>query len=160
MRHALLPLLLAPVLTYGQAVNPLAIPPALDLDTFDLVVDEHVHQFYPGLNTATYGVSAEYLGPTVILHTGDTARFRVHNDLAQVTNMHWHGLRVPGPMDGGPPREIAPGEELTLDYHDLLDGESESFECRCGATGCRGTVQGIPGNSVTAREARRTMGGA
>lgn len=57
-------------------------------------------------------------------------------------------------------REIAPGEELTLDYHDLLDGESESFECRCGATGCRGTVQGIPGNSVTAREARRTMGGA
>ncbi len=116
MRHALLPLLFAPVLTCGQAFNPLAVPPALDLDTFDLVVDEHVHQFYPGLNTATYGASAEYLGPTLVLHTGDTARFRVHNDLAQVTNMHWHGLRVPGPMDGGPPREIAPGDVWNVEY--------------------------------------------
>ncbi|MBL8001868.1 MAG: multicopper oxidase domain-containing protein [Flavobacteriales bacterium] len=116
MRHALLPLLFAPVLTCGQAFNPLAVPPALDLDTFDLVVDEHVHQFYPGLNTATYGASAEYLGPTLVLHTGDTARFRVHNDLTQVTNMHWHGLRVPGPMDGGPPREIAPGDVWNVEY--------------------------------------------
>lgn len=51
-------------------------------------------------------------------------------------------------------RDIAVGEELTLDYHELLDGESESFDCRCGAGSCRGRVQGIPGNSVTAREAR------
>ncbi|MFZ1685828.1 MAG: multicopper oxidase domain-containing protein [Flavobacteriales bacterium] len=93
----------------AQINNPLAIPPALDVDTFDLVVDEHVHQFYPGLNTPTYGASAEYLGPTLIFHTNDTTRIRVHNDLAQITNMHWHGLHVPAEFDGGPPREIAPG---------------------------------------------------
>lgn len=52
-------------------------------------------------------------------------------------------------------RAIVAGEELTLDYHDLLDGESESFDCRCGAATCRGRVQGIPGNSVTARERAR-----
>ncbi|MBK8498756.1 MAG: multicopper oxidase domain-containing protein [Flavobacteriales bacterium] len=96
--------------TTAQFNNPLAIPPALDLDTFDLVVDEHVHQFYPGVNTNTYGASAEYLGPTLILHRGDSARIRIHNELAQVTSMHWHGMHVPGEMDGGPPREVLPGE--------------------------------------------------
>jgi len=102
--------------TSAQFINPLAIPPALDLDTFQLVVDEHVHQFYPGVNTPTYGASAEYLGPTLIFHKGDTARIRVHNDLAQITNMHWHGLQVPAEFDGGPPREIAPGDFWDVKY--------------------------------------------
>lgn len=93
----------------AQFTNPLAIPPALDLDTFNLVVDEHVHQFYPGVNTNTYGASAEYLGPTLIMHRGDTAHVRVHNELAQVTSMHWHGMHVPGEQDGGPQRIVDPG---------------------------------------------------
>ena len=100
----------------AQFNNPMAIPPALDLDTFHLVVDEHVHQFYPGINTNTYGASAEYLGPTLIMHTGDTARIRVHNDLAQITTMHWHGLRVPGEFDGGPQRVIDPGDVWDVKY--------------------------------------------
>lgn len=99
------------------AQNPLAIPPALDQDTFELVVDEHVVQFYPGVSTNTYGASAPYLGPTLILHRGDTAHFRVVNQLDdQVTSMHWHGMHVPGEMDGGPPREVAPGETWQVKY--------------------------------------------
>ncbi len=48
-------------------------------------------------------------------------------------------------------RDTAAGEELTLDYADLLDEESEPFDCRCGTKGCRGLVRGTKGNSVTAR---------
>lgn len=94
----------------------MAIPPALDLDTFNLVVDEHTHEFYAGLSTHTYGASAEYLGPTLILHRGDSTRIRVHNQLAQITSMHWHGLHVPGDMDGGPQRIINPGESWMAEY--------------------------------------------
>lgn len=115
-RSLVIALLMAPSLAAAQALNPMAIPPALDLDTFDLTVDEHVHQFYPGINTNTYGVNGPYLGPTLILHQGDTAHFRIHNELAQVTSMHWHGLAVPGEMDGGPPREVEPGETWEVKY--------------------------------------------
>ena len=108
--------LLVPILSIGQVMNPMAIPPALDLDTFDLVVDEHIHQFYPGINTNTYGASAEYLGPTLIMHRGDTAHIRVHNELAQITSMHWHGMHVPGEQDGGPQRIIGPGEQWHAKY--------------------------------------------
>ena len=52
-------------------------------------------------------------------------------------------------------RDIAAGEELTLDYGELLNEEAEPFHCRCGAPGCRGLVTGRAGNSVTAREQLR-----
>jgi len=117
MRHTLLFTIgMVPALAIGQALNPMAIPPALDVDTFQLVVGEHQHQFYPGVTTTTFGVNGPYLGPTLILHQGDTSRFRVTNELQQVTNMHWHGMHVPGIVDGGPPREILPGEYWDLKY--------------------------------------------
>jgi FtsP/CotA-like multicopper oxidase with cupredoxin domain len=81
-----------------------------------LEVDEHVHQFYPGINTNTYGASAEYLGPTLILNRGDTTRIWVHNRLNQITSLHWHGMHVPGEMDGGPQRIIASGESWMAEF--------------------------------------------
>jgi bilirubin oxidase len=116
MRYFSLAIVLAFASSANGQMNPLAIPPALELDTFDLEADEHVHQFYPGINTSTYGASAEYLGPTLILHRGDTARIRVHNQLAEMTSMHWHGMHVPGEMDGGPQRIIEPGESFMAEF--------------------------------------------
>ncbi|MBK8949345.1 MAG: multicopper oxidase domain-containing protein [Flavobacteriales bacterium] len=112
----LLPTCVLSIVSVAQVMNPMAVPPALDLDTFDLDVDEHVVNFYPGVNTNTYGASAPYLGPTLILHRGDTARVRVHNHLGQVTSMHWHCMRVPGWADGGPPREVLPGESWFVEF--------------------------------------------
>lgn len=52
-------------------------------------------------------------------------------------------------------RDIAAGEELTLDYGELVSDGAEPFLCRCGAPTCRGLVAGRAGNSVTAREQGR-----
>ena len=49
-------------------------------------------------------------------------------------------------------RAIRAGDELTLDYAQFLDASAEVFECRCGASTCRGRVAGVVGNSVTVRE--------
>jgi uncharacterized protein len=40
-------------------------------------------------------------------------------------------------------RDIAAGEELTLDYAMFLTDPGFAMECHCGAVGCRGTVTGI-----------------
>jgi D-alanine-D-alanine ligase-like ATP-grasp enzyme len=47
-------------------------------------------------------------------------------------------------------RDLAAGEELTLDYATMLNEQSESFPCTCGAANCRGAVAGAPGNFLTA----------
>ena len=49
-------------------------------------------------------------------------------------------------------RNIKKGEELTLDYSEFLDENMESFDCRCGAVGCRGIVTGVSNNTVNSRE--------
>ena len=35
-------------------------------------------------------------------------------------------------------RDIQPGEELTIDYR--FDKDVETVICKCGAAGCRGTI--------------------
>lgn len=49
-------------------------------------------------------------------------------------------------------RPIKKDEELTLDYASFLDHSMEPFECRCGEGSCKGLINGIENNSVTARE--------
>ncbi|MBL7986208.1 MAG: multicopper oxidase domain-containing protein, partial [Flavobacteriales bacterium] len=106
-----------PLAAFGQALNPLAIPPLLATDTLVLIVDEHTHPFYPGITTPTYGVNGTFLGPTLLMQHGDTAHIRVENQLdMEHTNMHWHGMQVPGECDGGPQRMVMPGESWSLAY--------------------------------------------
>lgn len=49
-------------------------------------------------------------------------------------------------------RPISVGEELTMDYANLLNESAETFDCQCGAANCRKIISGLPGNSVTLRE--------
>ncbi|MBS1188830.1 MAG: protein-lysine N-methyltransferase [Rhodocyclaceae bacterium] len=49
-------------------------------------------------------------------------------------------------------RDIAAGEELTLDYATFCNETMHPFECGCGAPGCRRRIHGIPGN-LLGREA-------
>lgn len=55
-------------------------------------------------------------------------------------------------------RNIAKGEELTLDYAQFLDENMEPFRCRCQSEKCRGLIMGIPGNSLTIREKGLAVG--
>lgn len=99
-----------------SAQNPLAIPPLIEQDTFQLVLDEGTKEFYPGVVTDTYGISAPFLGAALLLHQGDTARFHVVNQLAEPSGMHWNGLEVPPEFDGSPPLMLMPGDSWDVKY--------------------------------------------
>ena len=49
-------------------------------------------------------------------------------------------------------RNIAKGEELTLNYALFLDEHMEPFMCTCGSENCKGYITGTPDISVTNRE--------
>jgi FtsP/CotA-like multicopper oxidase with cupredoxin domain len=56
-------------------------------------------------------------GPLLRAKQGEELRLRLINQLAQPTTVHWHGIRLPNPMDGVPSLTqpaIAPGE--SYDY--------------------------------------------
>src|SRR6185437_6578401 len=58
-------------------------------------------------------------GPILRLAEGDTVTIRVRNVLRERTSIHWHGIRLPNPMDGVPGLTfpgIASGETFTYRF--------------------------------------------
>jgi hypothetical protein len=57
--------------------------------------------------------------PTLLWREGDTLTLAVTNRLDEPSSIHWHGVRVPSPMDGVPGlsfRGIAPGETFVYRF--------------------------------------------
>ncbi|HEU4808093.1 MAG TPA: multicopper oxidase domain-containing protein, partial [Homoserinimonas sp.] len=123
--------------------NPLAIPPLAESTTdadgrrvFDLAAQPGTTEFIPGRPADTWGFNQDYLGPTLVLNDGEDVAVQVHNELAEATTVHWHGMHLPAAMDGGPHHMVEPGEtwspEWTVDqdaatlwYHPHPHGETE-----------------------------------
>lgn len=61
---------------------------------------------YPRTDVWAYGGVVP--GPEIRLGQGERLRVAVENRLAESTTVHWHGVRVPNPMDGVPHLTQAP----------------------------------------------------
>ncbi|HLY91554.1 MAG TPA: multicopper oxidase domain-containing protein, partial [Acetobacteraceae bacterium] len=66
-------------------------------------------KFLPGHATRTYGYSAPFLGPALRLRRGGKVAIDFTSHLPEPTTVHWHGLIIPGYLDGGPHQPVAPG---------------------------------------------------
>ncbi|MEM7302430.1 MAG: multicopper oxidase domain-containing protein [Pseudomonadota bacterium] len=67
------------------------------------------HDFGSGTFSPTLGINANHLGPVVRVKSGQTLPFAVKNTLPEPVALHWHGLHIPGNVDGGPHQEITTG---------------------------------------------------
>ena len=119
--------------------QPLRIPPLLDArrqgQSISLTAQAGSTEFFAGRESRTLGYNGSYLGPTIRLHRGDDVQMAVTNALGQNTTVHWHGLLVPGELDGGPHQLIRPGDTwrpvlpvrqpaATLFYHTHVHGQT------------------------------------
>lgn len=91
--------------------------------------------FFPGRESVTLGYNGSYLGPTLRVHRGDDVEMVVTNALGEDTTVHWHGLLIPGELDGGPHQTIRSGSTwrpvlpirqpaATLWYHSHAHGRT------------------------------------
>lgn len=121
-----------------ESGNKLPIPPLLEDKNpeegkaeFDLKVQYGKKEFIEGYETNTLGYNGDYLGPIIKVNKGDDVKVNVNNTLDEPTTVHWHGLEVPGEMDGGPHQVVDPNttwkpyfkidqQAATLWYHPHL----------------------------------------
>lgn len=91
--------------------RPLPIPPLAEAGGGVTTLTAAFGQsaFFDGRATPSWGYSQPFLGPTLRMKRGATARMRVENRLDFEITSHWHGGQFPGHMDGGPQLAIAPG---------------------------------------------------
>lgn len=133
------------VSTAGGTVfrDEMAVPPLaasrVDRDgtrVFDLRMRQGTTEFRPGLPTPTWGFNGAHLGPTLRAARGEKVRVEVSNTLPEASSVHWHGMRLPAEMDGGPHQTVRAGGRwsphwtveqpaATLWYHPHLHGSTE-----------------------------------
>lgn len=109
-------------LTNLYSQNPLFIPEPLYGTEFNLNVQNGTIEFFPGINTPTYGVNGNILGPTLFVDKWDWVTMHVTNNLTGTgnsTTMHWHGLHLPAEDDGGPHQLIAQGDTWSPEFQIL-----------------------------------------
>ena len=72
----------------------------------------------PGSTFKAWGFNGQVPGPTIEGRVGDVLNLRLTNRLSEATTIHWHGLRVPAPMDGTDivQRPVEPGESITYRF--------------------------------------------
>jgi FtsP/CotA-like multicopper oxidase with cupredoxin domain len=144
------------------APQPLRVPELLDArrqgGAVSLRAQHGETAFFAGRRSRTLGYNGSYLGPTIRVHRGDEVEVAATNAMRVPTTVHWHGLLVPGPLDGGPHQVIAPGATwrprltirqpaATLIYHSHFHGETAEQ-----------VYAGLMGLLVIADEEERALG--
>ena len=97
----------------------LPIPALLEPDArsaIQLTLQRGQSQFLPGITTETWGVNGNLLGPALRIRRGEAVNVTVNNRLSVPSTVHWHGLEIPGDIDGGPQGLIAPGQSRNLRF--------------------------------------------
>ncbi|TQI82138.1 blue copper oxidase [Serratia fonticola] len=70
----------------------------------------------PNMATKTWGINGGLLGPAVRLQRGKSVTVDIRNTLPEASTVHWHGLEIPGDVDGGPHALIQPGATRTVSF--------------------------------------------
>jgi len=86
--------------SYQRAFEAAQPDPGRQVVSVALEAGEIDWTFAPGSTTRAWGYNGQIPGPTIEARVGDVLEVRFTNRLAQPTNIHWHGLRVPAAMDG------------------------------------------------------------
>ncbi|WP_370604226.1 multicopper oxidase CueO [Citrobacter braakii] len=96
----------------------LPIPDLLTADAsnrMQLIVQAGQSSF-AGKTATTWGYNGNLLGPAVKLSKGQSVTVDIHNQLAEETTLHWHGLEIPGEVDGGPQGIIPAGGKRSVTF--------------------------------------------
>ncbi len=99
--------------------SPLPIPPLLQPDAhgkINLNIQTGTVAWLPSAATQTWGYNGNLLGPAIRLQRGKPVTIDVTNSLPEATTVHWHGLEIPGEVDGGPQALIQPGTTRQITF--------------------------------------------
>lgn len=138
-------------LTWAQAITrPLPILPMTDLiggieGRLTLALNPSTHDFGTGGVSDTLGINNNYLGPLLRVRQGQTLPFDITNGIGDISTIHWHGLHIPGDVDGGPHQEIEPDQTWSPDVPIVQHASMNWFHSHMHGKTARQTYNGLAG---------------
>ncbi|MEM7090556.1 MAG: multicopper oxidase domain-containing protein [Pseudomonadota bacterium] len=110
-----------------------------------LNLDQATHDFGTGAPSETLGINSDYLGPVIRVKQGQTLPFDVANNIGDTTTIHWHGLHIPGDVDGGPHQEIENGSVWSPDVPIVQRASMNWFHSHMHGKTAQQTYKGLAG---------------
>ena len=103
---------------YRQAYDAAKPGPGGKVVAVDIEAREMEWEFIPGRRTRAWGYNGQVPGPVLEANMGDVLEVRFKNSIPEPTTLHWHGVRLPAPMDGTDmvQNPIAPGETFAYRF--------------------------------------------
>lgn len=132
------------------SAQPLRILPLTDLiggieQRISLSLDPATHDFGNGAASQTFGINQSYLGPVIRAKQGQTLPFDVANNVGDTSTLHWHGLHIPGDVDGGPHQEIETGSVWSPDVPIVQNASMNWFHSHTHGKTAQQTYKGLAG---------------
>ena len=103
------------------------------------------HDFGNGAMSKTLGIDSNYLGPVLRVKQGQTLPFDIANGLDETSTLHWHGLHIPGDVDGGPHQEIEAGQIWSPDVPIVQRASMNWFHSHMHGKTAQQTHNGLAG---------------
>ncbi|MEN0040451.1 MAG: multicopper oxidase domain-containing protein [Pseudomonadota bacterium] len=110
-----------------------------------LSLDRGTHDFSNGVKSKTLGINRGYLGPVLKVKQGQTLPVDVINNVGETSTIHWHGLHIPGDLDGGPHQEISDGDTWSPDIPIAQHASMNWFHSHMHGKTARQTHDGLAG---------------
>lgn len=133
-----------------NAARPLPLIPMMDFldgiqERISLKLQTSMHDFGNGGKSQTFGINHDYLGPVIRVKQGQTLPFDVTNAIDDVSTLHWHGLHIPGDVDGGPHQEIEVGQTWSPDVPIVQHASMNWFHSHTHGKTSQQTYKGLAG---------------
>ena len=133
-----------------SSARPLPVIPLTDLtgginDRIALNLSPSTHDFGTGAASNTLGINHSYLGPVLKVKQGQTLPFDVANSIGETSTIHWHGLHIPGDVDGGPHQEIEHGAVWSPDVPIVQHASMNWFHSHMHGKTAQQTHDGLAG---------------
>ncbi|MBI5915205.1 MAG: multicopper oxidase domain-containing protein [Bacteroidetes bacterium] len=107
----------APEVLEGAFDVPLPVPPSMSANGAALAAQRTTATVFKGKTSTVSGYQpGGILGSTLRASTGDLVNATLQNNLAEPSNLHWHGLLTPADMDGHPSDVAQAGGSLSYSF--------------------------------------------
>ena len=113
-----------PTVEATSGASPYDVPnvvdtnPALNIVETDITADETTVNIGGGVTAHAFTYNGTIPGPTFRLTVGQRVIVHFHNQLAEQTGIHWHGIELQNPSDGTPltQNQVPAGGTFTYDF--------------------------------------------
>jgi blue copper oxidase len=138
------------------ASQELKIPPVINGG--NLTLSQTTYNIFDSIDTNVLAINNISVGPTIKVKKGDTFKATVHNNLAEDSVLHWHGIHAPALMSGHPRSMVAPGVSYSVEFPIIQRACTSFYHAHPDMNTAKQVYMGLAGLFIVEDDEEKALG--